>query len=178
MYSYYTQYYLRQQGHGLADIGPLYKGPSIYQRGSGIGNFFSGLFRNLKPLISSGLEALRDQSVKTGTAILSDVGRKPFKEILKEQGKIAVQDLTQRGVNKLKRMRSQTGGRRKNIKRRKTSAGSHSDLYRFQTGKGKRRRSRRLKKKTTKSKVKKIYKRKGNKRRNRRKERIVDIFQN
>lgn len=175
MYSYYTQYYLRQDGRGLADIGPLYKGPLIYQKGSGIGSFFSGLYKHLKPFLSSGLEALRDQSIKTGSAILSEVGAKPFKEILKEQGKIAAKDLTERGVNKLKRMSNQTGGRRKNIKRRKRNAAPHLDAYRFQAGNGKRRRrrSKRLKKKTIKK-----TKRKAAHRRKLGKNRIVDIFGN
>lgn len=160
MDSYYTQYYLRQKGKGLSDIGPLYRSPVLYQRGSGIGSFFSGLFKNLKPLMASGLEALKDQSIKSSSAILNDIGRKPFKEILKEQGKVAVKDLTDKGINKLKRMNEQRGGRRKHIKRRKHMIKRTVK----QAGKGRKHRTHKKshkKKKTRKSKS-----------------RVVDIFNN
>lgn len=158
MDSYYTQYYLRQKGAGLSDIGPLYKTPVFYQRGSGIGSFFSGLFKHLKPLVSSGIDALKNQSLKTSSAILNDIGKKPFKEILKEQGKVAVKDLTEKGINKLKRMNEQKGGsRKKHIKRRKLSLKRNTK----QLGKG--RRHRRVK---------------SNKKKRTKKLRVVDIFNN
>lgn len=153
MESYYTQYYLRQKGGGLSDIGPLYKSPVFYQRGSGIGSFFSGLFKHIKPLVSSGIEALKSQSLKTSSAILNDIGKKPINEILKEQGKIAVKDLTEKGLNKLKRMNEQKGGsRKKHIKRRKVSAKSNTK----QSGKRQTHR-RRVKKKKTKSRIVDIF---------------------
>jgi hypothetical protein len=84
MNKHYTNYYFAQVGGaGLHDIGPIYAAPYVYQRGSGIGSFFSGLIRSLNPLISSGLNAIRNQSIKTGGEILKNVGSKPFKDILK-----------------------------------------------------------------------------------------------
>lgn len=89
------------------------------------------------------------------------MGKRPIKEILKEQGKIAVKELAAKGINKLKRMNDQTGGRKKHIKRRRMSKLNHSK----QIGKGRRRKG-----KSNKKKAKKATKR--------RKTRVVDIFNN
>lgn len=176
MNSHYAQYYLRQEGRGLSDIGTLYNAPLIRQRGrGGIGNFFSGAFNYLRPLFSSGIEALKSQAVKSGSAILDNVGKKPLKEVLKEQGKMAIEDLAIRGVNKLKRkiqggsgvrkkrkIQGGSGGRRKrknNIKSRRLTKGAHSTLKRKRVGKGKR-------------------KRKSVKQNRNKKSRVVDIFNN
>ncbi len=170
MQSYYTQYYLKQSGRGLSDIGGIYKTPSFYQAGrGGIGSFFAGLYKYLKPLVSSGISALADQSIKTGTNILSEIGQKPFKQILKEQGKNAASELKQRGINKLKRMQGGSGKRKKksNIKRLKRGKKQHSHPKRrqqrrrkTQAGKGRKRRRK------TKSKIPT------------KKSRFVDIFDN
>lgn len=114
--THYTKYYQVQSGAGLGDIGTLYRGPPAYflQRGSGgIGNFFHGMLKYLQPLLSSGLDAVKRQSMKTGVAILQDLAdknsNKPFGQILREQGKTAVEELTQRGLAKLKKMQSGSG---------------------------------------------------------------------
>lgn len=169
MHSYYKQYYLRQSGGGLSDIGSLYKSPLHYQRGrGGIGNFFGSIFRHIKPFLRSGLSALSEQAVKSGTDILANVGKKPLKSVLKEQGKIALNNLAERGLNKFKRMQSGKGRRRKNIKRGRVSKKNHSTVKRRrrrktkQTGTGRKRR--RTKSSRRKSSVKKT--------------RFVDIFDN
>lgn len=75
----YTRYYLQQSGGGSGGsdnggIGLVYRSPQVYQRGrGGIGNFFSGLFQRFQPLMRSGLTAVKNQSLKTGSAILSDL---------------------------------------------------------------------------------------------------------
>lgn len=174
MNTHYTQYYLRQSGSGLSDIGAIYRSPVFEQRGrGGIGSFFSGLIKHLRPLVSSGLTALKDQTIKTSANILSDIGRKPLKEILKEQGKSAIENLTNRGLAKIRKM--QKGGRRKrNIKRGRVSKSNHSVKKRGgrrkrvkkQFGQGKKRRK---SNKTTKSvKRRKVAKN----------QRFVDIFDN
>lgn len=112
----YTQYYLIQSGGNLTDIGELYRSPIIYQRGRGIGSFFSGLLKYFQPLVASGAKVLKQQAIKTGKAILEEGGSKALKDILKEQGKAAAQELTQKGINKL--FDSMDGaGNRKPIKR-------------------------------------------------------------
>lgn len=114
MDAHYTRYYLAQSGSGLSDIGRLYRGPVIIQRGrGGVGDFFGAVFRHLRPLIASGLTAVKDQSLKSGAAILQDLGRKPINQILKEQVNTAVQELAQKGIDKLKRMQAGKGARRR-----------------------------------------------------------------
>lgn len=76
MNSFYTQYYLSQLGKGLNDIGPIYKSPIIYQRGrGGVGSLFSGIIKYLRPLFWPGLNAIKNQAMKSGTALLADVGK-------------------------------------------------------------------------------------------------------
>lgn len=171
MTSHYTQYYLRQSGGGLADIGPIYKASTFHQKGRGsIGNFFSGLFRYLTPIVTSGVNALKDQTVKTGANILTDIGHKPFKEILKEQGKAALSDLTQRGLVKLKKMQQGSGTKKKYIKRAKNSKKSYSTSkrktkrFKKQFGLGRKQIGHGKKKKKSKK--------------NKKKTRIIDIFNN
>lgn len=166
MNSYYTQYYLNQGGSGLSDIGGFYRLPVFHQRGrGGIGNFFTGVLKYLNPFLSSGYSAIKDQALKSGSAILSEVGKKPFRNILKEQGQIAVNNLAERGFNKIKKMQRGSGRR---IKRGRVSKRNHSTV--------KRRRKRKRKTKTSKTTVKRH--RRPKKRRGVKKSRFVDIFSN
>lgn len=172
MNSHYINYYLRQHGGGIGDIGPLYHSPYILQRGSGgIGSFFSGLWRNLSPMLSSGVSALSNEAVKSGVAVLDQVGKKPLKEVLKEQGKIAMKNLASRAADKLKRkMQGGEGQRKKYIKRVRQVRVAHLPSKRKQAGKGKRR------KRINKTKNKKKPPNTSLNRRS--KERFVDIFNN
>lgn len=124
----YTNYYLSQTGGGLNEIGELYSNPSFIQQGRGIGSFFSGIYRNLRPLIMSGLKAIRNQTIKSGTNILQEIGSKPVKEILKEEGKRAVEDLTEKGMKKLKKLQDGSGTSHSfNFKHRNTIKRKQSD---------------------------------------------------
>lgn len=103
MASGYTKYYL-QQGSGLSDIGNLHHQPVFVQRGSGFGGLFTKLYKYLAPLANSGLSALKQQAIQSGKDILQDIStQKSFKEILKERGREAVNDLTLKGIDKLKK---------------------------------------------------------------------------
>lgn len=113
----YTNYYLLQAGGGMSDIGHLYTQPYLLQSGSGIGSIFSGLLKFLRPMISSGLNEIKNQSLKTGAAILSDASTKPLLEVIKEHGKLAVQDLATKGLKNLSKPQEGTGCCRKAIKR-------------------------------------------------------------
>lgn len=120
--SHYDQFYSgggtqqqqkqRQKGGGVEDI-VLYRAPSTgfpqYQRGAGLGNFFSSAFRLLQPLLTSGLSVLADQGVKSTGAVLSQLGSKDLKSILKEEGQNAFKNLTTKAVNKLKQSSGQVG---------------------------------------------------------------------
>lgn len=64
MPEHYARYYLQQSGGGADGandgIGMIYHSPQVYQRGrGGVGNFFSGLFQRLQPLMKSGLTAVK-----------------------------------------------------------------------------------------------------------------------
>lgn len=102
METHYTRYYLAQGGGGLNDIGRLYHAPLIRQQGRGsVGDFFSAVIRHLRPLFMSGLNALKEQGLKTGSAVLNDLGKKPIKQIMEEQANIALHELARKGINKM-----------------------------------------------------------------------------
>lgn len=107
----YLKYYQNQAGSGLEDIGNLYHiSPRFHQRGrGGIGSFFSGIYRYIKPIINSGLRALKKQSIKTGVNIIKDLGEKPIKDILINEGKAAVDELAQKGIRKLQKIQEGEG---------------------------------------------------------------------
>lgn len=107
----YLKYYQSQAGNGVGDIGELYHiSPRFNQRGrGGIGSFFSGIFKHLKPLITSGLRALKKQSMKTSVNIIKDLGEKPIKEIFIKEGKAAMDELAQKGIKKLQKMQEGEG---------------------------------------------------------------------
>ena len=67
----YTRYYVNQSGGG--DIGPVYRASFRMQRGNGIGSFFRGLFRFVKPLLYSGAKAVGKEALKTGSNIITDI---------------------------------------------------------------------------------------------------------
>lgn len=170
MNSHYTRYYLVQSGGNLADIGEVYRSPLIYQRGKGIGSLFSGLLRYLQPVFTSGAKALKQQALKTGKAILQEVGSKPITNILKEQGKAAAQELAQKCIDKLfDSMGGADANSRMLIKRRNPFATLHlpSAFKRKRRSKSKKSPKKTVKK--TKSKRKLIKKPKKGKR-------VLDIF--
>ena len=58
----YTRYYVNQSGVG--EISPVYRASFRVQRGNGIGSFFRGLFRFVKPLLHSGAKAVGKEALK------------------------------------------------------------------------------------------------------------------
>lgn len=68
----YTRYYVNQSGSGN-EIGPVYRASFRVQRGNGIGSFFRGLFRFVKPLLYSGAKAVGKEALKTGSNIITDI---------------------------------------------------------------------------------------------------------
>jgi len=59
----YTRYYVNQIGGG-GEVGPVYRANFRVQRGNGIGSFFRGLFRCVKPLLNSGAKAVGKEALK------------------------------------------------------------------------------------------------------------------
>lgn len=120
----YTRYYLIQSGGGVKHIGPLYSQPLFIQRGHGIGGFLVNILKYLTPLAREGWNALKDQGYKTGRNVIHDlIGRKPLDQILKDQGKQAVLDLTEKGLHKIQETMKQTG---KGIKRKAKRRSRHT----------------------------------------------------
>lgn len=129
----YTAYYSGQLGGGLSHIGALYVSPRVLQHGRGVGSFFASLFRTLKPLLFSGVNAIKNQAVDTSKAILSDFARKPLRNILEEQGKIALNNLTEKALHKISSKFQKGSGRRsikQKQKRRKRQSLKHSKVKR------------------------------------------------
>lgn len=91
-----------QGGYGLSDI-EVYRGPIHQQQGAGIGNFFSTAVRFLRPLLSSGINVLSDQGIKSASSVLSQLGKKDLKTILNEESQNAIRNLSEKAIEKLKR---------------------------------------------------------------------------
>lgn len=172
----YIQYYQRQNGGGISDVGELYHSPIFLQRGRGIGNVFKGLMKHLRPLLKSGVNALKEQSVKSANAIVQDLGNKPLKDILKEQGKLAATNLVNRSINRLNREKQEGSGfmtpfRMGAIKRKHTDTLTHLNT---KQGSSKVKKRKTTKKKTIKKSKKKTKKRNPSKKS--KQKRILDIF--
>jgi hypothetical protein len=60
----YTRYYVNQSGSGSGEIGPVCMASFRVQRGNGIGSFFRGIFRFVKPLLYSGAKAAGKEALK------------------------------------------------------------------------------------------------------------------
>lgn len=89
----FFKYYTIQSGGAMNDIGPLYYNQRLVQQGRGIGNFFASLYKYLKPVFVSGFSALKNQAIKTGSSVLNELGTRPFKDIIVDHGKQALNDL-------------------------------------------------------------------------------------
>jgi len=59
----HTRYYEIQSGGGGGEIGPVYRAGFRMQRGNGIGSFFRGLLRFVKPLLYSDAKAVRKEAL-------------------------------------------------------------------------------------------------------------------
>lgn len=114
MSPYAHSYYGNQFGYGLGEI-EVYDGPVHHfhhQGGAGIGRYFARAFKFFKPLISSGINAIKDQGIKSTGSIISQIGEKDLKSILEEEGQKALKNLKQKAINKLNTstgINSQTG---------------------------------------------------------------------
>ena len=127
----YTRYYVNQSGGGGGgEIGPVYRASFRMQRGNGIGSFFRGLFRFVKPLLYSGAKAVGKEALKTGSHIMTDILNKepeqPLGDIFRSRFSEAKGNLEQKikkmtgsGL-RLKRKRqpkkSQSQGKRRKVK--------------------------------------------------------------
>lgn len=114
-------HYANQSGNGLSDIGPYYANNRFIQRGTGLGSFFSSLYNYLRPILSSGLNLLKKQGLKTGIQVINDLSeKKSLKEILKSRGSEALNNIRSTVVDK---MQAGSGYVKRKIKRLKDKRG-------------------------------------------------------
>lgn len=116
----YIKYYSNQAGGNINEIGPLLQSHQTLQRGRGLGSLFASLFRFLKPAVASGLNLLKDEAIRTGTNIFSDIASGAnLKEAFQDQAKAGIKNLRTSAVNQLHSMYGSGRKRkRKSIKRR------------------------------------------------------------
>lgn len=102
--SHYARMYAGPQiGNGLGEI-EVYSGPIHHyhrQSGAGIGRYFANAFRFFRPLVTSGINALKDQGIKSSASILNQLGDKDLKSILQQESQVALKNLKQKAVNKI-----------------------------------------------------------------------------
>ena len=115
----YTLDYVNQSGGG-GEVGPVYRASFRVQRGNGLGSFFRGLFRFVKPLYS-GAKAVGKEALKTGSNIITDMLNKepeqPVRNIFKDRFIEAKDNLE-------KKLKKRTGaglGLKKNARRKTLS---------------------------------------------------------
>jgi len=100
----YIKYYSLQSGGGNsdADFGQLLRTQRVFQKGRGIGGFFSGIFRYLKPLLSSALHTLKGEALQIGSDLINT--QKPLKEIIRDRSLQVVDNLRDKAAEKIKQM--------------------------------------------------------------------------
>lgn len=102
----YSGAHAYQTGRGKEDI-EVYRGPLYRQSGAGIGDFLRSAATYVRPILSSGLNALKDQSLHSAGSVISQLGRKELKTILKEESEKVVRDSCEKAINKLKQSRGE-----------------------------------------------------------------------
>src|SRR5215510_5337785 len=130
-----VEYYLHQAGRGTksgysSSIGPDYYDHPFLKKGRGIGDFFGGLFRWLRPIFTNNAKelgrkafrAIGNEALKTGSRMLTDMADSPdisTRDIITKQLGVAGKKL----INKMR-----GGGRKRkraasvaSTKRRRTA---------------------------------------------------------
>ena len=125
MTNHYVDYYTRQAG---GSVGPVFVG-SPYQRGHGIGNFLSNLFRMVFPLFKSGVKAIGKEAVNAGFGVLRDqINRKPLRESLKDRMRDAGDSLMKKAETKIDTMHG-SGYKRKRAPPKKQVKRLKRDIF-------------------------------------------------
>ena len=119
----YTNYYNNQSGNNVQNIGEIYHTPRFVQYGRGIGSLFSSLFSHLKPFLRTGLNYLKNKSLDIGKEILEEIGTKPVRDILFNQGEKIMNNFKEATINKIKTMQKGNG---KHIKLKRLKQKPHN----------------------------------------------------
>ena len=137
-----VRYYVHQTGRGYSGgkggKGPIYSVPTIYKRGYGIGSFFAGLWRMVKPIFWSGAKTVGREILRTGGKILSDMADNsdgtPAGDIVAKNGRELIGKL-KGGGRKRKAKTAATAVVPKKVKRaakkppRKTPKRTYRDIF-------------------------------------------------
>lgn len=119
----YQEYYNHQAGSG---IGTVYRG-NQFQRGHGVGSFFSGLFRSILPVLKKGVKAVGKEALSSGIHFLGDLSEnQPAKESFKKRINEAGNNLKRKAENKIEKIMSGSGNKKKRFVKKQ----SHSKLVR------------------------------------------------
>jgi hypothetical protein len=118
----YTRYYMNQAGGG--DIGSVYRASVRTQRGRGIGSFFRGLFKFVKPLLYSGAKAVGKEALKTGSHILTDILDKKPGQPMGDIFKSRISDAKGNLEHKIKKMTGSGLGLKRKRKTKKAQSRS------------------------------------------------------
>jgi hypothetical protein len=105
-----------QAGYGLTDIGPVYRGPRIYQSGRGFSSAFSTIWKFLKPVFHASLDAVKHEALKSGAHMIQDLQvERPVAESFKARGRDALKNMKSaawKGALHGVASKMQSGGRR------------------------------------------------------------------
>lgn len=116
MDNHYVEYYLNQAGVQEKSQKYYKNDHKLYIKGGGIGGTFATVFRYLKPFIASGIDILREESIKTATDVLLGIAQqKPMKEIIADKSVELVDKIRDTAVKKIGTMTG--GGLKKPLKR-------------------------------------------------------------
>ena len=102
----WTHYYLSQAANqsGAGFVG------MPYQRGSGLGSFFRGVFRALMPIVKSAGKSIGKQALSTGADMASDnVAGNSIKRVVKRHGRKGAESLLRKAAAKLAEQQEGSG---------------------------------------------------------------------
>lgn len=117
--NHYIEYYANQAGHRKGSHN-IQHGEKFLQKGGGVGGVFSAVFRYLKPYVASGLDVLKEESIRTAADVLVGISnQKPMNEILADRGIEMVDKIRNTAVKKINTMSG--GSLKKPLKRARAS---------------------------------------------------------
>lgn len=97
-----------QFGSGIKEsIGPIFRSRHSLQRGSGIGGIFRGILKYITPYLIRGGKEIGSELLRGSTEILGGIGKRSFSDMFSEQREKSLANLTEKAINKLKRMNNE-----------------------------------------------------------------------
>lgn len=107
----YQAYYNLQAGSGVGST--VFRG-AAYQRGHGLGSFFSSLFRSVVPIIRKGAGAIGREALRTGVNFLGDLSEnRPVKESFQQRISEAGGNLKRKAESKIDTLMTGSGYKKK-----------------------------------------------------------------